>query len=248
MSGATFIITDFMLSHILHFDLNSMSEYLSYTNGQFQEILQHSTVVSSSSSSTTSNEEQKNKLRSIILLTYKTKLIEMIQSLWKVYRQSGIDQFNIDPHIRILDRHVWPKEIQLLMNELHTLLFGTRTNTFSPFTMRYPRNAHTYLTFIDSCIHALQKKHDDYQNMLTADIYDIPDYENQFQERINRFIQQQLIPIKIQIDCHIELIYLEYKDELYRRQLASIILNDGQVLLFRSFLHSIILFFSGTIF
>ena len=43
------------------------------------------------------------------------------------------------------------------MNELHTLLFGTRTNTFAPFTMRYPGNAHTYLTFIDSCIHALQK-------------------------------------------------------------------------------------------
>ena len=105
MSNATFMITDFMLSNILHFDLSHMSEYLSYNNGQFQEILQHSTVVSSS------NEDQKNKLRSIILLTYKTKLIEMIQSLWKVYRQSGVDQLNIDPHIRILDRHVWPKEI-----------------------------------------------------------------------------------------------------------------------------------------
>ena len=71
--------------------------------------------------------------------------------------------------------------------------------------------------------------------MLTADIYHTSDYENQFQERINRFIQQELLPIKIEIDCHIELIYYEYKDELYRRQLASIILNDGQVLLFDSF-------------
>ena len=122
------------------------------------------------------------------------------------------------------------------MNELYPLLFETRTTTFAPFAMQYPRNVHTYLTFIDSCIHALRKKQDDYQNMLMVETYHLPNYQTQFKERINRFIQQELLPIQIEIDCHIELIYCEYKDELYRRQLASIILNDEQVLLFRYFL------------
>lgn len=79
MSNATYMITDLMLSHILRFDLNHLSEYLSYDNVQLQEILQHPMLALSSP-----NEEQKNKLRSIILLSYKTKLIEVIQSLWKV--------------------------------------------------------------------------------------------------------------------------------------------------------------------
>lgn len=124
----------------------------------------------------------------------------------------------------------------MLINELHPLLFGTRANTFAPFTMRYPRNAHSYLTFIDSCFHALQKKHDDFQTMLTVEIHDLPNYQIQFKEPVNRFIQQELLPIQIEIDCHIELVHFEYKDEPYRRQLASIIHNDEQVLLIvRSF-------------
>jgi hypothetical protein len=210
-----------MLSNILRFDLNHIADYLSYDDNQLQQILQHPKIAS--------NEVQKSKLRSIILLSYKTKFIEMMQSLWKVYRQSGTDQLNLDSEIQLLDRQVWPQEVQLLLNELHPILFGTQAATFAPFTMRYPRNAYTYLKFIDSCYHALQKKHEDSETMLKVEIHRLPDYKVHFKELIDAFIQQQLLPKQIEVDCQIELIYHEFKDEIYRRQLATVILNDSQV-------------------
>lgn len=218
-----FIITDFMLSGILHVDFNHITEYLSRDNLEefFQEIQsQHPMVLS--------NEEDKNRFETVIKLTYRTQFLEMIQSLWKIYRQSGVDDLHINPEIENIDRKVWPREIQLLMDELRPLLFGTTKPLRQPTTENI-RHSHTYLTFVDSCFHTLQRKHEEYHTMLVTKKYRLPEFNKHLQEQLDIFIKRELLPLQIEIDCQIELICYEYKNEIHRRKLVSHIQNTEQV-------------------
>lgn len=218
MPRSLFILTDSMLCHILHVQLNQIDEYLySTSNVKMQEIVfQH---------------PKKEKLRKIVLLTYKIKFLRLVESLWKTYKKSGTDDLNIDPDIQTINRNIWHKEIQLLIQELRPLLFGTiRNDDLSSALIPSSRNSHTCLIFVDSCLHKLQSKLEQLQNMLKEEIVHCHrlDYNQEMKKDIHDFIEQDLQPIKIEIDCQIELIFYDYKNEIHQRELHREILVDHE--------------------
>lgn len=90
---------------------------------------------------------------------YKIKFLEMIQSLWKLYRRSGVDDLDIDSEIQGINRQIWPKEIQLLVEQLRAILFDAQsTSNLSQLPFPWVHNFYTYISFTDSCLHAIQKK------------------------------------------------------------------------------------------
>lgn len=199
-----FIITESMLSTILRVNFKQLSEYL--LKREF-----------------TLEKNQDKKLQSIAILMYKIKFIELIQSLWITYRKSGVDDLQLLPEIQNIDRKVWPQAVLLLVEELQPLLFGKEdTNGHSQSqTLPKPRNYHTYLSFVDGCLHTFQKRHDQFQSCLADEISHRPDYNNQIQQQLMQLIEQDLLPIQIEINCHIELIHYAYKDAIYQRQYAD---------------------------
>lgn len=229
-----------MLSSILHIKFNQISEYVSNNKNLLQQIQLHSS---------TSNQNYHQNLQTIIILTYKIKFIELIQSLWITYRKSGIDDLQIIPEIQNINRKIWPQEFLHLADKSYTLLFPTIIPDESrpSITIQKLRKYQFYLSFIDSCLSTLQKKHETFHTSLTNEIQYLPDYsQQQLQKQINFSIQHDLLPIQIQINCHIELVHHNYKDEIYRRQYLDQIYNQEQVYLLSSF--SLFISFSSFVF
>lgn len=216
MSSRMFTITNSILDRILRIDWNQIDEYLSNTNDQLKEILKH---------------RKKEQIRSIIQLTYKIKFLEMIESLWKVYRRSGLDALNIEPQSQAINRHVWPKEIQLLIQELRSLLFEDEHNRQLASTLiPSQQNSHTSVVFIDSCLCAFQNKHKEFRQRLTEEIEHLRTYNNQeLRETIDIIIEVEFQQIKLEIDCHIELIYYDYKNTIYDREMEHQLAVHAQV-------------------
>ena len=199
-----FIITESMLSTILRVNLKQLSEYL----------LKHVF---------TCEKNQDEKLQTIAMLMYKIKFMELIQSLWMTYRKSGVDELQLLPELQNIDRKVWPQEVLLLVEELQTSLFG---NQASP---PLPRTGQTYLSFVDGCLHTFQKRHDQFQSSLADEISHLPYYNDQIQQALIQLIEKELLPIQMEINCHIELIHYAYKDALYQRQYADQISTEERV-------------------
>lgn len=220
-----FIITDSMLSTILRMNFKQISEYISNKKSLFQQIQLHSSI---------SNKEYDTKLQSVLILTYKINFIQLIQSLWNTYRKSGVDNLQIIPEIQNIDRKIWPKEFLHLADESQTLLFPTTIlDGYSQSSIqKSPKTYQFYLSFIDSCLFTLQKKRERFHTILINEIKHLPDYHDQLKEQINITIQHDLLPIQIEIDCHMEQVHYDYKDEIYRRQYSSQISIEEQVFFF----------------
>lgn len=74
-----------------------------------------------------------------------------------------------------------------------------------------------------------KKKQDQLQQKLNEKIFYLFDYNNEYEQKMNTFIQQDLLSIQYEIDCHHELLYYYCKSEIYQRQIENEIPDETQV-------------------
>lgn len=233
MSRATFMITESMLSSILrvNFDKDDIAKYLSKDHYELEEFLLRSTE------SKLVLADQCETLRSIVIFNYEEKFLEFIQSLWKTYQKSAQDKLNIEPDIQEIDRKVRPNEIQCLVDEFQTLLFGRENRRSSSSSNRDLRNSRTYLVFTESCLAEIEKRlkrlqHRSKEAMKQLTMSPLRD---RLKAKINEFVLHELMPIKYEIDCQVELVHYDYIDEIELRQFYNTTLNLEQVKFFEYF-------------
>lgn len=219
------LITGDILSDILRVRLNDIDAYLSdRQHAQWQELLQHPIVAS--------NEHRQKKLRSVVIISFKIKFVTLIQSLWETYRQSGIDALQIDSDRVVYP--VWPMEIQRLVEEFATLFAEPTTIANVPSASSSPsmddsRHDQKCLILVDSCLYSLQKRQEHLQHLLAEETDHLSDYEQPLREQVRLFVERALRPIKLEIDCTIELLYSDCQRALYEQELTRNLPTREQV-------------------
>ncbi|CAF1336806.1 unnamed protein product [Adineta steineri] len=186
--------TKLTLMKLLRIDFNEIPSYLSKTNQLFDKKIR-------SILPTTNSLEQ---LRSIAILMYKIICIDMIRSLWIVYQKSGMGELQTNlQSINQLNRKVSPKEILLLLNE-NEIVDINQDNACS--------------TLINHCLCQLTDKSEEYRRELRLNTTQISNYTPTMEYIIEKFVEQGLIGLRIEIDCQIILVEHDYIDNILKQQ------------------------------
>ncbi|CAF1392726.1 unnamed protein product [Adineta steineri] len=186
--------TKLTLMKLLRIDFNEIPSYLSKINQSFDKKI-HSILP------TTNNLEQ---LRSIAILMYKIICIDMIRSLWIVYKKAGMGELQTNlPSINQLNRKIWPKEILLLLNE-NQIVDINQDNACS--------------TLVNHGLCQLNDESEGYLRELSLNTTKISDYTPNIEYIIDKFVEQGLIGLRIEIDCQIALVEHDYIDEILKQQ------------------------------
>ncbi|CAF1339014.1 unnamed protein product [Adineta steineri] len=186
--------TKLTLMKLLRIDFNEIPFYLFKTNQSFDKKIR-------SILPTTDKLEQ---LRSIAILMYKIICINMIRSLWIVYQKSGMGELQTNLlSINQLNRKVWPKEILLLLNE-NQIVNINHDNACS--------------TLVNHCLCQLNDKSEEYRRELRLNTTRLSDYTPNMEYIIEKFVEQGLIGLRIEIDCQIALVKHDYIDEILKQQ------------------------------
>ncbi|CAF1265428.1 unnamed protein product [Adineta steineri] len=182
------------LIKLLRIDFNEIPSYLSKANQSFDKKI-HSVLPK------TNNLEQ---LRSIAILMYKIICINMIRSLWIVYQKSGMGELQTNLlSINQLNRKIWPQEILLLLNE-NEIVDINQDNACS--------------TLVNHCLCQLNDKNEEYRRELRLNTTKISDYTPSIEYIIEKFVEQGLIGLRIEIDCQSALVEHDYIDEILKQQ------------------------------
>jgi hypothetical protein len=204
----------FNVSKLIKIDLlDEIPNYLSKTNQSFQTKIY-------SIQPTTNNVE---KLRSIAILMHQIICTDMIHSLWEIYRKSGIGELDITLTVDELDKKIWPKQI-LSFIEQYKLKDTTTTTTIN--------DDHICLRLVNDYLRKLKEKHEAYRQELRLQTSCLSDYTANMEECIQKFIEEELSCLRIEIDCQIALVKYSYMDRILQQQYLMQKPTDIQVNLF----------------
>jgi hypothetical protein len=146
--------------------------------------------------------------------------IKIVSSLWIVYRKSGTgDLPSSTLSINPLDRKIWPKQIQALVQSSHR----------SSIDQAAAVDDDVCLTFVNDCLHELNMNHEQYRHELNVKTSRLLGYTRTMEDRIEKFVQQGLLTQRLDIDHQMALVQYHYIDELLHRVHLAQNPNEHQV-------------------
>lgn len=224
-------MTDATLSTILRVNFNKINEYMlkTHSSSLTQRIYNNGSLTMDHNNNHHYHHHHRVEyLQEIVSLFYKMKFIELVQSLWLVYRRSGLDDLQINLEAQnIINRQIWPKEIQFVFNEVQLSLFG---KDIEIETLGKERQCQIYLNFIDEFLRTTNKKRDEFHSTLKNRIrHHLPEYDSTVENRITQFIEREFLCLQTEINCHIELVQFDYQDQIYQQQYLAELKADEQV-------------------
>ena len=169
---------------IIGIDCVSISDYLCQNfEEKFQSILPSTIALKG--------------LRDISTLIHKIRLNEIIESLWIIYRKSGMGELqSTQPN-----KKIWPIEVQLLMKQSHIENVNDDT---------------VCLDFVDNYLNVLKHIREQYQRELNMKTNHLSDYTYTMQNAIKEFIQQGLESLRLEIAEQIALVQYHYRDTILK--------------------------------
>jgi len=191
-------------------DFDAIPDYLCKTNPSFEKKI-HCILPS-----TTNLEE----LRDIATLMHRIISIEIIHSLWIIYRKSGIGDLPSTLPRQQSNRKVWPKEVRSLVKQQQS----TRIENTNEDDI--------YLTFVNYCLQELNNKSQHYRQELNVKISRLSGYDRSLEHTIEKFVQQGLQSLRIETDQEIALVQYHYTDEILQRIYLTQNPNEYQVNVF----------------
>ena len=182
------------LSKMIDMDLDIIPNYLSNMNPSFQTKM-HCILPS-----TIDLED----LRNVAILVHKIVSIEIIQSLWIVYKKSGTGNLSFTLSLpKQVDRNVWPKEVQSLVKKSPV----SSTNQYD-----------LCLTMVNYCLNELSSKSNQYRHELNVLTSRLRNYSRSLEYTIEKFVQENLQQtLRMKIDQEITLIEYYYTDQILQR-------------------------------
>ena len=207
------------LSNAMNIDFNTVPDYLSKSNQTLEKKI-HSILPS------TINVEE---LRKIALLMYKVISLDLVHSLWIVYRKSGMGELQSTTLIinQIHIKKIWPREVQSFMR---LSKFQAHQNEDDPC-----------LTFVNHCLRQFNDQSEQYRKQLNMKTSRLVGYTRSLEYNIEKFVQQGLISKRIEIDREIALVQYHYTDVLLKRAYLAQNPNEHQVRFFEILFYIILL-------
>jgi hypothetical protein len=166
---------------------------------------------------------QLEELREIAILIYKIMFLEIVKSLWIVYRTSGMggggggsgNLPSIILQINQLNMEIWPPEVQSYMK---LFKFNQNINEDNPC-----------LSFVNHCLYQLDDQSKEYHHQLNVKTSRLVDYTRSLEYVIEKFVQQGLQPLRIETDQQIALVQYHYTDGLLKRAYLAQNPTENQV-------------------
>lgn len=155
-------------------------------------------------------------LRDIAIVMHQIQSIELVRSLWMIYRQSGTGNlptpFPIDP----LDSKIWPEEVRSL-----ALAHRPTTNP--------QLDDDLYLSYVDQQLLALFTQMTDLQQRLRLQQDALASFNATIEEFLAKLIYDGLAFQRMDIEMHIHMIEYDFIDTLLKRQYQGLALDPKQV-------------------
>ncbi|CAF1429963.1 unnamed protein product [Rotaria sordida] len=118
-----------------------------------------------------------DELRDIAILMHKIMSIDIVQSLWIVYRKYGMEEIQSKRPINVSDAKFWPKEVSSLMKKLKN------DNIIDESSC---------LIFANQCLQELYNKKEHYRHELNVKTTRLSGYNFSMEYTIEKFVQQGL--------------------------------------------------------
>ncbi|CAF1508620.1 unnamed protein product, partial [Rotaria sordida] len=183
---------EIILSKTIGSEWQSISDYLCSKNPSFEKKLR--TILPS-----TMNLDE---IRDIAILMHKIMSIDIVQSLWIVYRKYGMEEIQSKRPINVSDTKFWPKEVSSLMKKLKN------DNIIDESSC---------LIFANQCLQELYNKKEHYRHELNVKTTRLSGYNFSMEYTIEKFVQQGLQSLHIEINEHIATVQYHYTNIIFQQ-------------------------------
>ncbi|CAF4257173.1 unnamed protein product, partial [Rotaria sordida] len=159
-----------------------------------------------------------DELRDIAILMHKIMSIDIVQSLWIVYRKYGVEKIQSKRPINESDTKIWPKEVSSLMGQLKN------DNIIDESSC---------LVFVNQCLQELYNKKENYRRELNVKTSRLSGYNRSIEYTIEKFVQQVLQSLHIEINEHIATVQYHYTDIIFQQTYFAQNPNANQIQLMK---------------
>jgi hypothetical protein len=192
-------LTQLILLKTIDVDFDVPPDYLSKQNPSFENQIRS---VLPTTTITTNSVEQ---LRKIAILMYKIMCLDLVSSLWILYRKSGTGELQSTlPDINQVDTKVWPEEVQSYMK-------------LSKFKLLEKNEENTTLTFVNHCLCQLDDQREHYRQQLHAKKSRLVNFSYSSECTIRKLVQEGLAYQRLVIDRDMALVPYYHTDRLLHR-------------------------------
>lgn len=161
------------------------------------------------------------ELRDIAILMHKIMSIGIVQSLWIVYRKSGLGNLPSALQINQLDRKVWPIKVQSLLQQSQ---------------MRYMDEDEACLIFVNHHLQQMNSQSDHYRHEFNVKTCNLRGgYSPSLEHILEKFIQQGLQYLRMDIEQQIAMVSFDYMDRILERAYSIEEPDHNQVSFFELF-------------
>lgn len=159
------------------------------------------------------------ELRDIAILMHQIKSIELVRSLWLIYRRSGTGNLPTPFPIDRSDSKIWPEEVRSLA-----------------LSHRQFRHQHLddededpYLAFVDQQLMELLTHITNFEQKLRIKQNSLSNFDTTIEAYLVKIIQDGLECQRMDIELHIDMVEYDFIDILLKRQYQTLALDQKQV-------------------
>ncbi|CAF4134164.1 unnamed protein product [Rotaria sordida] len=155
-----------------------------------------------------------DEIRDIAILMHKIMSIDIVQSLWIVYRKYGMEEIQSKRPINVSDTKFWPKEVSSLMKQLKN------DNIIDESSC---------LIFANQCLQELYNKKEHYRHELNVKTTRLSGYNCNMEYTIEKFVQQGLQSLHIEINEYIATVQYHYTNLIFQHTYFAQNPNTNQI-------------------
>lgn len=185
-------------------DLHRIPDYLCLTNECFQILFQTHLSLSN----------EIDLLKDITILMYKMKSIKIIESLWKIYEQSGRGQLQLASNNITIKRPIWPSQVWTLLKQWHRL-----TNN----------DNYTCSNLIKYVLDELNQRYESYEKEFQMKIKNSTDYNARLSYTLEKFIEKHNSSLAMKTNQEVLLVQYHYIDQSLQHDYLALNPNHDQV-------------------
>ncbi|CAF1442208.1 unnamed protein product [Rotaria sordida] len=155
-----------------------------------------------------------DKIRDIAIRMHKIMSIDIVQSLWIVYRKYGMEEIQSKRPINVSDTKIWPKEVSSLMKQLKN------DNIIDESSC---------LIFANQCLQELYNKKEHYRHELNVKTTRLSGYNCSMECTIEKFVQQGFQSLHTEINEHIATVQYHYTNIIFQQTYFAQNPNTNQI-------------------
>ncbi|CAF1678616.1 unnamed protein product [Rotaria magnacalcarata] len=202
--------------------INKIPHWLTKENKSFQQIIDQALKTIPIKAST----NQRNDLRLIAILIYKIKVIPMYDRLWTTYFKSSTRQLIQESnrkYIYQINFKFWPKDVKTILQS--TVLNGTNEDQL------YRNIVHDHIHYLNDQLKQNQIEWNKKTNSFNS-------YTLKIEQLFEKYIDQNLSSLSLEIEHKIELAYYDYHIEALKLEYDRHNPNEYQKKIFKELCRS----------